>query len=182
MHAVRTPLTDLFSYWRDPLGMFLGGMRHRSAAVRYRFGPYTAVQAKRSEHIEHVLIKNQRNYIKGWTYDPLRITLGQGLVTSGGDLWRRQRKLVQPAFHTRSLETFVEKMSRATEDLADELDQLDGQPIDIHEAMVRLTFRIVGLTLFSRELRALVFVTASPEVQSAVRNARQLACGAPGAK
>src|SRR5690242_11482249 len=50
----------------------------------------------RPEHAEHVLVAKQDNYVKAFTYRPLRVFLGDGLLTSEGEMWRRHRRLVQP--------------------------------------------------------------------------------------
>src|SRR5687767_4694426 len=106
-------ISDIIDFKRDPLGMVIDGMRRGTALVWYRFGPFRAVLANRSEDIEHVLVKNHENYVKGRNYEPLKLTLGEGLVTSEGAVWKQQRKLVQPVFHHRSLAAFADTMSRA---------------------------------------------------------------------
>ncbi|MCB9647011.1 MAG: cytochrome P450 [Deltaproteobacteria bacterium] len=81
--------------------------------------------------------------------------MGQGLVTSEGELWRRQRKLMQPAFHHRCLVGFVDGMEGCVSDLAARWDHLpEGATFDVHREMMELTFRIVGRTLFSTEVGA----------------------------
>lgn len=150
MSTVTDPFTSIVELRRDPLGLFVEGMQRASAVVPYRFGPFRAVLVNRSEDVEHVLVKNHDNYVKGRNYEPLKLTLGEGLLTSEGALWRRQRKLIQPAFHHKSLAGFVGVMSQATQDL---LDRWAGEDIvDVHREMMRLTFRVVGLTLFSTDV------------------------------
>lgn len=152
MPAARNrPIADVIQLRSDPLALFLEAVREPAEIIRYRFGPYRAVLAKRSEHIEHVLVKNHDNYVKGQNYEPLKLTLGQGLVTSEGELWKRQRKLVQPAFHHRSLEGFATTMAKLTEATIDSWANIDS-PIDLHTHMTRLTFDIVGRTLFSADV------------------------------
>lgn len=150
MDTATHPFAAIIEFRRDPLGMFIQGMRRATAVVPYRFGPFRAVLANRSEDVEHVLVKNHENYVKGRNYEPLKLTLGEGLVTSEGALWRKQRKLVQPAFHHRSLAGFVDVMGRATEDLLERWSS--EEVVDVHQEMMRLTFRIVGLTLFSTDV------------------------------
>ena len=66
------------------------------------------------EAAKHVLITNQDNYRKGLEYELLRIVLGEGLLTSEGETWRKQRRLVQPMFAKRYLKNFTAHMTRAT--------------------------------------------------------------------
>lgn len=146
-------LGHLIDAQRDPLGLFMEGMRTGDPVCRYRFGPYRALLINEPEGIEYALVQNPKAYIKSPMYHGLRVVLGNGLVTSEGSLWRRQRKLVSPAFHHRRLVRFTEVMSAATEDLIREWSTHPARtPFNLHEVMMRLTFRIVGLTLFSTDL------------------------------
>jgi cytochrome P450 len=76
--------------------------------------------------------------------------LGNGLVTSEGDFWRRQRKLAQPAFHTRRIASYAETMVRLTTEAM--AGWRDGEDRDIHHDIMRLTSRIATRTLFSAEV------------------------------
>jgi cytochrome P450 len=83
----------------------------------------------------------------------LKLLLGEGLLTSENEFWKRQRRLTQPAFHHHSLKSFATTMVEyTTETLEHWKDHAKGTPIDIHDEMMRLTFRIVGKTLFSADL------------------------------
>lgn len=136
---------------RDPLGMLERNMRRHGPTVRYRFGPFDLVHVQDPEDIRHVLVKNHASYEKSPSYDVLREILGNGLVTSEGRFWRRQRKLAQPAFHHQSLAAFAETMGTLAAELADGWVSSPGER-DVHEEMMRLTLRIVGHTLMSTEL------------------------------
>src|ERR1051326_7997727 len=63
------------------------------------------------ELVRQVLIDRASHYQqKSWAYSVLRILMGNGLVTSGGEFWRGQRKLIQPAFHRRRLDSIFAMM------------------------------------------------------------------------
>src|SRR5215813_8948693 len=64
----------------------------------------------RPEQAEHVLAANQDNYVKPFTYRPLRLMLGDGLVTAEGPLWRRHRRIIQPVFSSRNVASFAAEM------------------------------------------------------------------------
>lgn len=107
------------------------------------------------EAAKHVLITNQDNYGKGMEYELLRIILGEGLLTSEGQVWRNQRRLVQPMFAKRHLNAFTEHMTGATADALDgEIfgSVADGDVIDVNEAMMALTLDVVGRALFGADL------------------------------
>ena len=143
--------------WRDPLQLFIRGHAAHGDTVGFRFGPYRYVLIHRPEDLRHVLVRNQANYQKSPTYEGLRLVLGNGLVTSEGAHWKRQRKLIQPAFHHRSIVDLAGKMSECGSDM---LDDWAGRATrsggafttDIHAEMMKVTLRIVGHTLFSKEL------------------------------
>jgi cytochrome P450 len=106
------------------------------------------------EGVEHSLQKNARNYRKpDILIKPVRLLMGNGLFSSEGDFWLRQRRLMQPAFHRQQVAALSRQMVDAAGALIEEWDRSAvGQVIDILPAMMRLTLRIAGLTLFSHDL------------------------------
>src|SRR5260370_31561079 len=63
-------------------------------------GSYTYV-IHHPDDVKRVLVSNHRNYTKGVGLDRVRILLGKGIMTSEGELWKRQRYMMQPFFHRR---------------------------------------------------------------------------------
>lgn len=107
------------------------------------------------DYVKHVLMDNYQNYRKSGAYKRLGMVFGNGLLTSEGDFWLRQRRLAQPAFHRKRLEKLSELMTEATEQmLSGRWAPLAkaGKPVDISDEMMRLTLKIVGLSLFSTDL------------------------------
>jgi cytochrome P450 len=105
------------------------------------------------EVISHVLQKNQKNYVKSVAYRHLKLALGNGLVTSEGDFWRRQRRLAQPAFYKTQLEELYKKMTAVADRFFAGLAQKtpNGAVLDISKEMMAVTADIVLKTLFSAE-------------------------------
>lgn len=104
------------------------------------------------QHVEHILVRNQQNYRKGKVFDgPIGLITGNGLLTSDGDFWRRQRKLAQPAFHRQRLMGLGETMVAETRKLMPRWDELakSSAAFDIADDMAKLTLSVAGLTLFS---------------------------------
>jgi cytochrome P450 len=104
--------------------------------------------------IEHVLVKNHKNYRKlGFITGPIRLLLGNGLFSSEGDFWLRQRRLAQPAFLRSAIVRFAAPMTTATEDLLRTWEAApDGRTLDIVSEMMRLVLHIAGATLFGNDL------------------------------
>src|SRR5690606_26114450 len=93
------------------------------------------------EHLRQVLVEDADKYQKDATYkNPdwgLAYFLGSGLLTSDGEFWRRQRKLIQPMFHARHIESYAETMvALAQRTLA---GWHDGAELDVDDAMMKLT-------------------------------------------
>src|SRR4051812_21717824 len=98
---------------RDPLGFTWQANREHGHYVRIRFLPGLYVYLlTHPEAVEHVLQKNYRNYRKPEMFSrPMRLLIGNGLFTSEGDFWLRQRRLMQPAFHRQHLAMLAPQMT-----------------------------------------------------------------------
>jgi cytochrome P450 len=135
---------------RDPLGFATRCAREHGDVVRLRFGPVVYYMLSHPDDIEYVLRGNHRNFIKDRGTRLLSSFLGQGLVTSEGELWRRQRRLAQPAFQLDQIQKYSTQMAASTQQLL--ADWRPGQTRDIHADMMRLTMTIVAQALFSAEV------------------------------
>jgi cytochrome P450 len=131
---------------RDPLELLTKWAREDGDVVRVRFGPLDYHLLFHPADIEYVLRTNHRNFRKDRGTRMLSVVLGQGLVTSDGDLWRRQRQLAQPAFQLDSVQKYGAVMVDSTQRLLGEWRP--GQTRNVHADMMRLTLEIVAQTLF----------------------------------
>lgn len=138
-------LFNFIDLWRD-----FGDLCH------VKLGPLHLYIVVKPEHVHHVLVRNPDNYIKGNGYNGFRLLVGQGLVTSDGDLWRRQRRLMQPAFTPRSTAQFVELMVDAITRTVDRWSALVGtdKPIHMDNEMAKLTMSVMSQTIFGVDLGA----------------------------
>ncbi len=106
------------------------------------------------EAVRHVSITNRQNYDKLKSYNlTRRYLLGDGLVASTGDLWRRQRKLMAPFYTPRGIQTYAEIMLRDGQRLADRWQELARRtdPVEIAEEMTFVTAAIILKAMFSME-------------------------------
>ena len=102
--------------------------------------------------IKQVLQTNHKNYPKDRGYDQLALMLGQGLVTSKGAMWKKQRKIAQPTFHKKNLENLFAAMTEIAHQYIKELAQKKGQIVDISQEMMAVTARIAMKALFSSDI------------------------------
>jgi len=100
--------------------------------------------------IEEVLVTNARKYSKGRVLRANRHVFGEGLLTSEGEFWLRQRRLAQPAFHRVRIASYAATMVEYTKRLLE--SWRDGEERDAHQEMMRLTLQIVGKTLFDADV------------------------------
>lgn len=146
----------LLGHWpeviRDPF-RFLERAADRADLVRVHFLHQHAVVAHDPAFIQHVLQQSPRLYTKSRNYHGMKKVVGEGLLTSEGELWKRQRKLAQPAFHHAKLRGIARTMVSATEDMLARWRTWDeGRAFDLHEEMMRVTLRIAGLSLVGADL------------------------------
>ena len=104
------------------------------------------------EYIEHVLLTNQANYRKSpFLRNILGPLLGEGLLISEGEFWRRQRRIAAPAFHSKRVAGFVAAMASCTETMLGRW-HTTAEPFDIASEMMALTLNIIARTMFSRDV------------------------------
>jgi cytochrome P450 len=146
-------LGQVFEAWRDPLGLFMRARAEHGDVVRFKFGHLRYHLVSDPEGIRHVLVDNAKAYTKSRNYKGLKLVLGQGLLTSEGDFWRRQRKLAQPAFHREKMSAFAEAMGACAGQMLERWGaHPDSAALDVHAELMRVTFQIVGRTLLSTDL------------------------------
>ena len=150
-------LKTIFRFQRDPLSTLADLTNRYGDIVTYRYGPFSIVLLNHPEAVQRMLQDNHPNYNKKHSpfYKMMRHFLGDGLVTSDGDFWKRQRRLAQPAFSRRRLEALAPLMVRCTQNMLDDWRQLPpGRVLDVADEMMKLTLRIVSLALFSLDVSA----------------------------
>lgn len=131
---------------RDWMGFLVQSAREYGDAVFFNFLNVPICLLVHPDYIEHVLVTNQANFVKSRDYRVLVHVMGEGLLTAEGETWRRQRKLVQPAFHFESIVKYGKIMVESVAQILDEWE--DGGVRDVHADMTRITLEIVTRALF----------------------------------
>lgn len=148
-----------------------------------RLGPRTLIFAIHPETIRHINITNRQNYDKGKSYDPVRrYLIGDGLVASTGELWRRQRKLMSPFFTPRGVQAYAEIMLRDGVKLLERWEGLarSRQRVEIGEEMTYVTASIILKAMFSTETdEAIVVMKDAVETMVDFVNASQTRVNLP---
>ena len=139
---------NLPRFLHDPLGTL-----RRAAAVgdvsRLRLGFADAVTLHHPEHAHHVLRQHQRTYPKGGAYwASIRGLLGNGLPATEGDLWLRQRRMMQPQFHRQRLQALANLVVNAVDQALSwhDIDD-DWSVIDVGARMPHLTMNVVSAAM-----------------------------------
>ena len=135
---------------RDPIGLFTRLAREHGDAVRFRMGPYELTLLSDPDHVQEVLVTRAEHFRKGRMLEGARVILGDGLLTSEGEVHRRRRRLVQPAFGHERLEGYAAVMVSHAERAG--ARWREGERIDVASEMPRLAAGIVAECLFGADL------------------------------
>ena len=106
------------------------------------------------DDVKRVLVANHRNYTKGVGLDRVKILLGNGIMTSEGEFWRKQRYMMQPMFHRKVVTGFAEMIAAANDRLLErwETQAARGTPVNVTDDMSELTLDIVLRAVFGSDL------------------------------
>jgi len=137
----------------DPLGLVTRLRRDFGPVVRFELGVRPCTLVADPEAVKESLVDHVRHYDKHTVaYEQLRLVLGDGLLISEGDMWLRQRRIAQPAFHRARIAAFGAQMVTTTDALVRGWEARRGEVIALDDAMMRLTLRIVGKALLDTDV------------------------------
>ena len=122
-------------------------------AVRLPVGPKTLYVFNEPVSVKHILVDNAANYHKGIGLAQARRALGDGLLTSDGEKWAMQRKVMQPVFQAKRIAKQAELVADEAADWVERLSRRVGDgPVDITAEMTNLTLGVLGRTLLDTDL------------------------------
>src|SRR3977135_433247 len=135
-------MTQLFARHGDTYRVFAPGRKSYSYVIHH------------PDDVKRVLVSNHRNYTKGVGLDRVKILLGKGIMTSEGELWKRQRYKMHPHFPRRVITEFAVIIAAANDRCLErwETRATQGEPVNLTDEMSELTLEIVLRAIFGRDL------------------------------
>jgi cytochrome P450 len=143
-------LGNLTDFTEDPLSFLTLCSRDYGNIVSLSFGPFSTYLLNDPDLIDYVLKNTNRQFIKSQVLKSNKLLLGEGLLTSEGEFWQRQRRLAQPGFHRQRIIAYADTMVEYTNQML--ATWQDGEIRDIHQEMMQLTLEVVAKCLFDAEV------------------------------
>ena len=141
----RFPGEPFLAFRRDPLAYLVAAARTHGDVVHVRFGPQHFFLLNHPELVKDVLVTHHRRFT-GLAFEAGKKIIGEGLLSAQGDAHRRQRRLVQPAFHRDALAAYGATMTEHARRWSER--HCDDEVVAMRDEMMRLTLGIVGETMF----------------------------------
>jgi cytochrome P450 len=143
-------LGSILDFKRDILQAMAKGQEY-GEPVRYRLGPVIVHGVSHPDLAEEVFMDGSNSFGKLGDDNPLRLVLGDGLLTSNDhESWFRHRKMMQPIFHRQRIAKLYDKMVGCAEEMLGRWRAFEpGETVDVHQEMMRVTLDIVSQTMFS---------------------------------
>ncbi|MFD5745771.1 cytochrome P450 [Streptomyces sp. NPDC127033] len=147
-------LGSVLDFRKDILDAMHQGWRDHGDLVRYRLGP-VVVHGVSSPELAGVVLTDSATYGKLGADNPLRLILGEGLLTSDDhESWMRNRRMMQPIYTKQAISRMFESMAASTADQVAHMAATyrTGDVVDIHAEMMRVTLDIVSRCMFSTDV------------------------------
>ncbi|MDT7688202.1 MAG: hypothetical protein QOE46_961 [Acidobacteriota bacterium] len=146
------PIGHVYQFRRDPLAFLTRVAREYGDVTRFKAGPQSIYLLNHPDYVRDVLVTHHARFRKGRALQRAKRLLGEGLLTSEGDFWRRQRRLAQPAFHRQRISSYARVMVEYA--VKTSRSWRDGETLDVADEMMRLTLAVVGKTLFDADVES----------------------------
>ncbi|MBI4228696.1 MAG: cytochrome P450 [Deltaproteobacteria bacterium] len=143
---------SLFDYFRDMLGFLRRTAQGYGDIAFFKLGSRQVYLLSHPDFIKDVLVTNNRNFQKSRALQRSKIVLGEGLLTSEGETHLRERRIIQPVFHHKRIKTYADVMTDFASRIGEHWE--NGEVVDIHKEMMRLTLAIVTKTLFGANVKS----------------------------
>lgn len=160
------PGAHFLAFRRDPLTFFTETARTYGDVATFSFGSQQVYLVSHPDFIEDILVASAKKFMKGVALQRAKRLLGEGLLTSEGQMHLRQRRTIQPLFHRQQVQRLSSTMVSHAERWRDSVKA--GAVLDVTAEMGALTLAIVGDTLFSTNVES-----DTTEVREALHDALQ---------
>ena len=132
--------------WLKQYGQIVRVSSDKRASMSYLVNNHEAVR--------HILVKNHANYVKGPGFERVKMLLGNGIIVSDGAFWRRQRRMIQPAFGKKSIAKSCDEVYRCNRALQKEwrAKAAAGESIDITLEANQLSLQVILRVIFSDDV------------------------------
>ncbi len=143
------------TFKKNPLQTISAWWRQHGDALRFRLGPKTLHLFSHPDLADEILIHQSDKFVK--VYDPRRpvglaLVLGNGLVTSSGEVWKRHRRIIQPIFHRSRMAAMADRMAQVGEQRIAGWADHAGKPVDIATEMMLLALEVISQTMFTTSM------------------------------
>jgi cytochrome P450 len=142
----------LRQFIHDPINTLSNISREFGDISYFKLGHEHVYLINNPDYIEKVLIYDHHNFKKGKRLQTAKAVLGEGLVTSEGDLHKRQRRLIQPIFHPKQIMSYINTMTDFASRIRDRWK--DGDTVDVSEEMMRLTLGIICKSVLNYDVES----------------------------
>lgn len=157
---------NTLEFAKDPLNFLTHCGNDYGAIVPLRFLFSSACLLTRPEHIDQLLRQPEQFTKDTPAWQAVRSLVGDGLLTSAGALWSRQRRLTQPVFHQQRIAQYSETMVDYTQHMLQTWQA--GDVRDAHQDMMQLTLNIVTKTLFNVDMTGVAAQTIAQTLEVAM--------------
>jgi cytochrome P450 len=153
-HGPKNPpiIGHLRAFRSNPLRFLIKAAREHGDLVYFKVARQNMYLVNHPDYVREILVTNQSNFIKSRGLQRAKVLLGEGLLTSEGQLHLRQRRLVQPAFHRERLAGYASAMSECA--VRERERWQAGSSMDVSVQMSRLTLSVVARTLFNADVES----------------------------
>ena len=143
-------LGSSFHYFRDILGFLIHMRKTYGEIAFFKLGRRKMYMVSDPEIVKDVLVTNNKNFSKSRALKRAKMVVGEGLLTSESDFHLKQRRMIQPVFLQKRISKYASIMSEHSHRISEKWK--DGQVLDMHKEMMKLTFSIVVKTLFNSDI------------------------------
>src|SRR5688572_10332413 len=137
---------------KSPLNMMSTWWRQHGDALRFKLGPKTFYLFSHPDLAEEILVQQSDRFVNVYEHQRpvgLALVLGNGLVKSSGEAWKRHRRIMQPVFHRSRVASMADRMVQVGEQRLESWADYGERPVDIAKEMMQLALEVISQTMFT---------------------------------